>query len=80
MLKKVKKGLEQKEIEFIITDKLKEKIVELSYSPVFGAREMKRIIQNKIENVLAKAILSGEIKAGDKIELDSNSFQISKKF
>ena len=73
MLQKVKKGLQEKEIEFIITPELKEKIVELGYNPSFGAREMKRVIQDKIENVLAKAILSDEIKRGDRIEIDPHT-------
>ena len=76
MLKKVVKGMKQKEIEFIITEELKQKIVDLSYSPEFGAREMKRVIQNKIENILANAVLSDKIKAGDKIEIDPNEFKL----
>ncbi|MBU4299343.1 ATP-dependent Clp protease ATP-binding subunit [Patescibacteria group bacterium] len=79
MLTKIKKGLAEKEIEFIITEPLKEKIVELGYDPKFGAREMKRVIQDKVENILALAILSGTIKKGDRIEIDANNFQISKK-
>ena len=54
---------------------LKEKIVELGYNPTFGAREMRRVIQDKVENVLASALLSGQIKRGDKAEIDSN-FQL----
>lgn len=76
MLKKVVKGMKQKEIEFIITQELKQKIVDLSYSPEFGAREMKRVIQNKIENVLANAVLADKIKSGDKIEIDPNEFKL----
>jgi len=78
LLQKLKKDLFKKDIEFIITDSLKEKIAELSYNPKFGAREMKRVIQDKIENVLAKAILGGEIKRGDRIEINSLTFQIVK--
>ncbi len=76
MLKKVVKGMKEKEIEFIITQELKQKIVDLSYSPEFGAREMKRVIQNKIENVLANAVLADKIKSGDKIEIDPNEFKL----
>jgi ATP-dependent Clp protease ATP-binding subunit ClpC len=79
MLQKIKKGLKEKEIEFVITELLKGKIVELSYDPKFGAREMRRVIQDKIENVLAQALLSGEIQRGETIEIDSDSFQIFKK-
>ena len=63
-------------IEFIITKAIKEKIVELGYSPVFGAREMRRVIQDKIENVLASALLSGDLKRGNKAEVDPKKFEL----
>lgn len=76
MLDSLKKNLREKEIEFTITEPLKEKIVELSYKPEFGAREMRRVIQDKVENVVAKALLSDEIKRGDTIEVDPEKFEI----
>ncbi len=71
LLEKIKKNLTDKGIEFIITQPLKEKIVELGYDPTFGARQMKRVIQDKVENVLASALLSGELKRGERVEIDS---------
>jgi ATP-dependent Clp protease ATP-binding subunit ClpA len=76
ILSKLKKKLAEKEIEFIITEPLKEKIVELSYDPTFGARNMQRVIQDKIGNVLAKAILSEEIKRGNRVEIDPEEFKL----
>jgi ATP-dependent Clp protease ATP-binding subunit ClpC len=76
LLKKIQKQLKEKEIDFVITEPLKEKIVELSYDPKFGAREMQRVIQEKVGNVLAKAILSGRIKRGMRIEIDPQNFEI----
>ncbi len=73
---KLKKGLKQKGIEFIVTEPLKEKIVELGYDPTFGARQMKRVVQDKVENVLASALLSGELKRGDKVEINPESFSL----
>ncbi|MDP2909889.1 MAG: ATP-dependent Clp protease ATP-binding subunit, partial [bacterium] len=72
LLKKLKKNLLNKGIEFEITEDLKEKIAELGYNPVFGARYMRRVIQEKVENVLAEALLSGKIIRGSKIEIDKN--------
>jgi ATP-dependent Clp protease ATP-binding subunit ClpA len=74
-LNSLKKDLAQKDIEFMVTEALKEKIVNLSYNPEFGAREMKRVIQDKIENVLAKAMLEGRIKKGSKVEIDPLTFE-----
>ena len=76
LLQKLKKNLKEKEIEFIITQPLKEKITELGYHPIFGAREMRRVIQDKIENVLASALLSGQLKRGDRVEIDPTEFKL----
>lgn len=72
MLRKLQKGLKQKGIEFVITQELKEVLAELGYDPVFGARPMKRVIQQKVEDLLATAILKGELKPGDKVEITKN--------
>lgn len=82
LLKKLKKNLAEKNIEFIITPELKQRVVDLSYNPVFGAREMKRIIQDKIENILAVAILREDLKADDKVEIQpkgKEEFELVKK-
>ena len=76
LLSKLKQNLAKKDIEFIITPQLKEKIAELSYDPIFGAREMRRVIQDKVEDVLAEALLRNDIKRGDKIEIDSEGFKL----
>jgi len=52
----------------------------LSYDQKFGAREMQRVIQDKVENVLAKAILSGEIKRGDRVEINPDNFSLKTNF
>ena len=76
MLQKLKKSLKEKGIDFVITGPLKEKIVELGYDPTFGARQMRRVIQDKVENILASALLSGELKRGDRIEIDPEQFEL----
>ena len=76
LLQKLKRNLEEKNIEFVITLPLKEKIVELGYNPMFGAREMRRAIQDNVENVFASAILSGELDRGDRVEIDPVNFTL----
>jgi len=75
-LEKIQKTLAEKHIEIIITEELKRKIVELSFNPIFGAREIKRTIQDKVENPIANALLSDKIKNGDKIKIDPETFEI----
>ncbi|HHE67683.1 MAG TPA: ATP-dependent Clp protease ATP-binding subunit [Candidatus Parcubacteria bacterium] len=76
MLQRLKRNLKEKGIEFVITLELKEKIVELGYNPIFGAREMKRIIQDKVENALAQAILKGDLKRGQSVEVIPSDFSL----
>ena len=76
MLKKLQKNLKAKDIEFVITEPLKERIIELGYNPTFGARELKRTIQDKVENVLATAVLSGQIQRGGKVEINPDDFSL----
>lgn len=76
MLNKIKKGLEEKRIEFVITEPLKEKIVELGYNITFGARNMKRVIQDRVEDAIARALLKEEIKPGTKFTVNPENFSI----
>jgi ATP-dependent Clp protease ATP-binding subunit ClpC len=76
MLGALKKNLAEKEIHFEITEELKEKIVEMSYKPEFGAREMRRVIQDTVENSVAQALLSDKIKKGDIISINSETFEV----
>jgi len=76
MFGKIQEGLMEKNIDFVITQELKEKIVELGYDITYGARNLKRVIQDKVENVLAEALLKDEIKRGDRIAVDPKKFKI----
>ncbi|KKP43484.1 MAG: ATPase AAA-2 domain protein, partial [Parcubacteria group bacterium GW2011_GWA2_33_14] len=78
MLLNIVKNLKEKEIDFLITENLKEKIVTLSYKPEFGAREMRRVMQDTIENSIAKVLLSDKITKGDTIEINPENFEIIK--
>lgn len=70
--KKLQKNLSRKQITLNVSNKAKMRIVELSYNPQFGAREMRRVIQDKIENELARSFLANEIKEGDTILIDDD--------
>ncbi|MBU3896092.1 hypothetical protein KKG36_02155, partial [Patescibacteria group bacterium] len=70
-LQSLQKRLKERGISFTITEPLKKKIVELSYKPAYGAREMRRVIQDKVENVVAEALLLDNIKRGDGFEISS---------
>ncbi len=76
MLDKLRRNLQDKGIKFESSPELQQKIVELSYNPAFGAREMKRVIQEKIENVLAEALLKGQLKRGSRVEINPKNFKL----
>ena len=61
--------LVDREIVLITTDAALDKLGEAGFDPVYGARPLKRAIQQLVENPLAQAILSGEFLQGDKIEI-----------
>ncbi len=69
-LKRISKLLEDKKIKIEVSEAAKEKLAELGYDPQFGARPLKRVIQKKIQNKLAKEILEGKIKDNDFVEVD----------
>ncbi|NOY35656.1 MAG: ATP-dependent Clp protease ATP-binding subunit [bacterium] len=62
MLNGLKKRLAKQDIIFNFDDSLCLKIAELGYDPANGARPMRRVIQKKVEDLIAKKMLTGEIK------------------
>lgn len=68
-LESIQKRLEERRISIDLDDALKEWLIERGYSPVYGARPLKRLLQKEIETLLAKGIISGEITDGAKITL-----------
>ncbi|MFH0792011.1 MAG: ATP-dependent Clp protease ATP-binding subunit [bacterium] len=76
LLKKIQKNLKEKDINFAFSLDLQQAIVGLSYNPVFGAREMKRVIQDRVENVLANALLGGQLVRGNRVEVMAPDFTL----
>ncbi|EKE16371.1 MAG: ATPase AAA-2 protein [uncultured bacterium] len=70
MLKKLaRRLLNEKNIEVEFSNEIAEKIIEGGYNPIFGARSLNRYIEDTVEDILAKKIISGEVKKGEKIKL-----------
>jgi len=60
-------------LNLTVTDAAKKLLVEEGYDPQFGARPLKRVVQQRIENALASRILVGEYVAGDTVKVDANA-------
>jgi ATP-dependent Clp protease ATP-binding subunit ClpC len=69
-LDKVADRLKDHDISLVATPPALEKLAELGYDPEMGARPLKRVIQQKVEDVLSDALLSGTFSDGDTIIVD----------
>jgi ATP-dependent Clp protease ATP-binding subunit ClpC len=70
LLKDVRKRLSEKDMDIVITQKAKEFLAKEGYSPTYGARPLKRVIQKYIENSLSEELLSGKFGEGSMINVD----------
>jgi ATP-dependent Clp protease ATP-binding subunit ClpC len=70
MLKDVGSRLAERKVEIEVTEAAKTELVKEGYDRVYGARPLKRTIQRRIENPLAKRILAGEFHEGDVVLVD----------
>ncbi|WP_087019078.1 ATP-dependent chaperone ClpB [Thaumasiovibrio subtropicus] len=69
-LQKLANRLAEKEFEFTIDEAVYEKIAQAGFDPVYGARPLKRAIQQLVENPLAQQILSGELTPDKPLKLE----------
>ena len=70
MVAELDRRLSDQELSLTLTEAAKAQVVENGYDPVYGARPLKRYLQNYVETLAAKKILSGDVHAGDTLELD----------
>lgn len=73
----VNRAEDQLDIELTVRDSARTYIVEKAYDKKYGARPLKRKIQDEIENRLAEDIINGRIKRGDKVIVSTKNKQIS---
>jgi len=72
-LNKVKERLKNKDIALKINKKVKRMLAERGFDTTFGARPLKRIIQNMLLDELSLEIINGQIKEGNKVTIDLGS-------
>ncbi len=72
----LRKLLADQEIELDITEEAKEFLATRGFNPVYGARPLKRVIRQMVENPLSKQILEQKFKRGDKIIIDVDNDEI----
>jgi ATP-dependent Clp protease ATP-binding subunit ClpB len=75
-INRLRPRLAERHITLHLSDAAKELLAEEGYDPQFGARPLKRVIQKEVENRLAHALLSGQIRDGDTVEIDTKDGKI----
>jgi ATP-dependent Clp protease ATP-binding subunit ClpB len=76
-MKALEARLAKLEIKLAVTDAALKLVAEAGFDPVYGARPLKRAIQQQIENPLAKEILGGRYAAGDTIEVGATGGEVT---
>ena len=72
---RVAQRLESRRIQLMLTDAARNHLAEVGYDPTYGARPLKRAIQRELETVLARKIVTGEVRDGMTVTVDVPSEQ-----
>jgi ATP-dependent Clp protease ATP-binding subunit ClpB len=72
----LRKRLLERNMDLALDDKARDTLGEAGFDPVYGARPLKRAIQQQVENPLAQRILKGEFGPGDRIQVTARDAQL----
>lgn len=75
-LREVQERLDEHEIYLIVTDAAKEILVKEGYNPQFGARPLRRVIQQLIEDRLSEGLLAEDFEPGDTVIADADEDEL----
>ncbi|MHC1585149.1 MAG: ATP-dependent chaperone ClpB [Candidatus Syntropharchaeia archaeon] len=74
---RLRERLKERRIELELTEGAKEYLADAGYSPVYGARPLRRLIQTEIETPMSKLIIKGEVKESSKVVVDFEEGKIT---
>ncbi len=72
LLKRLEGRLKAKDLGLYLTDEAVDRMMALGYDPVYGARPMKRLLQSKIETLVARTLVEGSVAAGSTLVIDAD--------
>ena len=72
----LRKRLQERNMDVVLDDGARDLLGEAGFDPVYGARPLKRAIQQQVENPLAQKILQGEFAPGDRIRVSVRDAQL----
>ena len=76
-LKRLRRLLAERKIEIQVTDAAKELLIREGYDPVYGARPLKRVLQQRIQDPLALQVLQGAVREGDLVVIDATGNELT---
>ena len=76
-LEYLRRRLAERDMQLTLSDAALDQLAEVGYDPVYGARPLKRAIQQRVENPLAQEILSGSFVPGDEVRIDVEDGKLS---
>lgn len=76
-LERVKKLLAKRNITIALTDKAADLLIAEGYDPAYGARPLKRVLQNRVVDPLSLKLLQGEVRDGEHVVVDSQGKTLS---
>ena len=69
--------MSEKHISLELDNKAKSWLAKKGFDPVYGARPLKRVLQNYLQNPLAEKMINNEINEGCEVKVSSNDFGLS---
>ena len=70
LISNLQKRLDDKQLKVVLTPKAKDLVIADSYDPAFGARPIKRYLQRKVETLIARHIIAGDVEPGQTLTID----------
>jgi ATP-dependent Clp protease ATP-binding subunit ClpC len=70
LLARLRKHLDEQQVAITVTDRAKDKLAEEGFDKAFGARPLRRVITQRIEDQLSEELLRGRFARGDSVEID----------
>ena len=76
-MERLRGWLRDRDIDVVLTDRARDWLGEQGYDPQYGARPLKRVIQKEVQDGLAREVLSGNLRDGDRVEIDVDKNRIT---
>ncbi len=78
-LNRLRERLEEKQIGLRLTERAMDRLLDMGYDPVYGARPMKRVIQSRVETLAARTLIGGNVLPGQTLVVDAEGDGFSMK-